>query len=116
MRAYLNRFNNTYFWGTKVYLFCQTSKKIARKVTFYSENTVQRGANGENGGSMSRLTPTSHLFEECYEVTTIRNLKNLDTSKVTDMSYMFYHCCSLGTIDLSGLCQLISVPYYFCKQ
>ncbi len=55
--------------------------------------------------SMSGLAPTSmsNLFQELYEVTTIRNLKNLNASKVTDMNHMFYLCCSLKTLDLSGL-------------
>jgi len=30
------------------------------------------------------------------------NLLNFDTSKVTDMSYMFYSCRSLTSLDLSS--------------
>ena len=55
--------------------------------------------------SMAALTPTSttRLFEDLYDVYAIRHLENLNTSRVTDMSYMFYNCCSLGSIDLTGL-------------
>ena len=55
--------------------------------------------------SMSRLAPTSmaSLFENLYEVVTIRNIGNLNTSRVTDMSGMFFNCCSLIVLDLSGL-------------
>lgn len=55
--------------------------------------------------SMRRLSPTSmsSLFENLYEVVTIRNIGNLNTSRVTDMSNMFNYCCSLITLDLSDL-------------
>ena len=55
--------------------------------------------------SMRRLAPTSmsSLFENLYEVVTIRNIGNLNTSRVTDMSNMFNYCCSLIALDLSDL-------------
>jgi surface protein len=55
--------------------------------------------------SMSNIKPTTtaKLFTNCYEVVAIRNIENLNTSDVKDMSFMFSNCCSLGAADLSGL-------------
>ena len=42
------------------------------------------------------------LFEDCNNVTQIEGLEKFDTSKVTNMSYMFYNCKSLKKLDVSG--------------
>ncbi len=53
--------------------------------------------------SFSDARPTSCFYWFCgqSELTTIDGIKNLNTSAVTDMSYMFYGCMSLTTLDLS---------------
>lgn len=43
------------------------------------------------------------LFESFQNLTEIENLEYLDTSNVTDMSYMFYECSNLTTLDLSNV-------------
>ena len=43
---------------------------------------------------------SSHLFEECYSLQSI-DLSNVDTSNVTNMSFMFYSC-GLTNLDVSG--------------
>lgn len=43
------------------------------------------------------------LFYENTGLKTITELENLNTSKVTDMSYMFYGCWSLGEFDIEKL-------------
>ncbi|MBD5508484.1 MAG: BspA family leucine-rich repeat surface protein [Lachnospiraceae bacterium] len=45
------------------------------------------------------MTDLSYMFYECSELTTL-DLSNLDTSKVTDMSYMFYRCYEISNLDL----------------
>ena len=54
--------------------------------------------------SFSKYKPTScnSWFMECSKLTTIDRLYNLDLSKVSDYSYMFYGCSALTTIDLSA--------------
>ena len=42
------------------------------------------------------------MFEKCYELTDI-DLAPLNTSNVTDMSYMFYDCFGLTSLDLTPL-------------
>jgi surface protein len=42
------------------------------------------------------------MFERLYNLTTINGLEYLNTSHVTDMSYMFNLCYGLETLDLTG--------------
>ena len=49
----------------------------------------------------SKVTDMRYMFYGMTNLTTL-NLSNFDTSKVTDMSYMFYSMRSLTTIDLSN--------------
>ncbi|EMF0453287.1 BspA family leucine-rich repeat surface protein, partial [Enterococcus faecium] len=44
-------------------------------------------------------TDLSYCF--AYKSLTTMNLSNLDTSNVTNMSYMFYYCSSLTSLDVS---------------
>ena len=50
----------------------------------------------------SNVTDMSYMFFYCSRLTSI-DLSSLNTSKVTDMSAMFYGCSSLASIDLSSL-------------
>lgn len=49
----------------------------------------------------AELISGKDMFNYCKELTNIEGLKNLDTSKATDMSGMFYECRKLTTLDLS---------------
>lgn len=49
------------------------------------------------------LTSPKLLFNGLSSLTTINNLKNLNTDYVTDMSYMFSGCSGLTSLDLSEL-------------
>ena len=44
----------------------------------------------------------SSCYKMFYDCTTSFNLSNFDTSKMTDMSWMFDNCLSLTTLDLSN--------------
>lgn len=46
---------------------------------------------------------TATWFYGCNNLTEIRGLERLDTSKVTDMSQMFARCTALTTLDLTAL-------------
>ena len=41
------------------------------------------------------------FFANCYSLTSV-NLKNFDTSKVSNFNYMFYNCYNLKSIDISS--------------
>ena len=41
-------------------------------------------------------------FQGCTNLIEINNTEYLDTSKVTNMSYLFYNCKNLKTVDVSG--------------
>ena len=50
----------------------------------------------------ARPTGTKWWFWNLTNLTTIEGLANLNTSEVTDMSYMFYFCSSLTSLDVSS--------------
>lgn len=47
-------------------------------------------------------TSTAHWFAECTKLREIKNIKNLDTSNVTNMHSMFEYCGLLETLDVSN--------------
>ena len=53
--------------------------------------------------SFSTYTPTSlyGFFKDLTKLETITGLEYLNTEKVTDMSYMFYYCSSLTSLDVT---------------
>ena len=53
--------------------------------------------------SFSTYTPTSlsRFFKDLTKLETITGLEYLNTAKVTDMSYMFYYCSSLTSLDVT---------------
>ena len=49
----------------------------------------------------SNVTDMSYMFSNCYSLVSL-DVSNFDTSKVTDMSYMFYNCSNLQILDVSN--------------
>ena len=49
----------------------------------------------------ARPTSCYHWFEDFNSLTTIEGIENLNTDEVTDMSYMFYNCSKLPSLDVS---------------
>ena len=49
----------------------------------------------------SNVTDMSYMFKGCNSLTTL-DVSSFNTSNVTDMSHMFYNCSSLKTLDLSN--------------
>ena len=69
-----------------------------------------------------RLAPVipinaSSCYKMFYDCTTSFNLSNFDTSKMTDMSWMFDNCLSLTTLDLSNFdtSNVTNMSYMFSK-
>jgi surface protein len=54
--------------------------------------------------SFSEIKPSSTAcwFKDLTELIDIRGIEHLNTQKVTDMSWMFYNCPSLNSIDVSN--------------
>lgn len=42
------------------------------------------------------------LHKKCREIKSIKFSKNIDTSNITNMSYMFNYCYALNTLDISN--------------
>ena len=49
----------------------------------------------------SRVTDMSYMFDDCSALTSL-DVSGFDTSRVTDMSYMFSGCSKLTSLDVSG--------------
>ena len=68
----------------------------------------------------ARPTGTKWWFWSLTNLTTIEDLANLNTSEVTDMSYMFYECKSLTSLDLTGFntakVENIRYIFYSCSS
>ena len=52
-------------------------------------------------GAQSKVTNTRGLFARCDKLIRVFGLEKLETSRVTDMSYMFDWCLSIESLDLS---------------
>lgn len=60
----------------------------------------------------SKVTDMSYMFYGCY----ITTIPQLDTSKVTDMSHTFQHCYYLTTIPLIDTSNVISMSSMFANS
>ena len=67
-----------------------------------------------------RPQSTAFWFYDLAKITQIRNLDNLKTDSVTDMSYMFAFCYSLASIDMSSFntsnVTNMSYMFYYCSS
>ena len=57
---------------------------------------------GNGYGKVMANADSSNAFNGFTGVTSFTGLNKLDTSKVTNMSYMFYNCSVLTSLDVSG--------------
>lgn len=67
----------------------------------------------------NNVTDMSYMFYNCNNLTSI-DASSFDTSNVTDMSKMFYNCSNLTTLDLSGWntenVTIIETMFAFCSS
>ena len=70
-------------------------------------------------GAIPNITNMSYMFYQCDSLTSL-DLSSFDTSKVTSMSDMFYQCDSLTSLDLSsfdtGNVTSMSGMFYQCDS
>ena len=72
--------------------------------------------------NFNTYTPTSlkEFFRECTGLDKITGLEYLNTAEVTDMSFMFYGCYALASLDLSNFNTAnvtdMSNMFYMCKN
>ena len=57
--------------------------------------------NGIENWNTSKVTDMSFMFYNCSSLTSL-DVSNFDTSQVTNMSSMFYYCSSLTSLDVSN--------------
>ena len=102
------RYKGTYLWGDAnvnaqiTTVVFEPSFSSARPVScdywFYSMKNLT-SITGIEYLNTSEVTGMSYMFYNCSSLTSL-DVTNFDTSKVTDMSYMFYGCNSLISLDL----------------
>ena len=72
--------------------------------------------------SFNTYTPTSlkEFFRDCTGLNEITGLKYLNTAEVTDMSYMFWNCKNLSSLDLTNFnttkVENMFGMFHFCEK
>ena len=79
-----------------------SSSEPAWAGSYYSPNNVVTKVVFDASFKDFRPTTTNSWFSYLKALTTIEGLENLNPSKVTDMSKMFYNCSSLRSLNLSN--------------
>ena len=79
-------------------------------------STVEASFKGSN---TSKVTDMRYMFQECSGLTSL-DVSSFDTSNVTDMNYMFGYCSNLTSLDLSSF-DTSKVTYmynmfYYCSS
>ena len=102
IKLWLDPTNKTAYYYTepeKVYLNEDSSKMFFSR---FSEQKIKNILEIDlSNFDTSKVTDMGYMFDGMTNLTPL-NLSNFDTSKVTDMRYMFYGMRSLTTIDLSN--------------
>ena len=75
-----------------------TSKVTSMSSMFYGCKTLI--TLDLRGFDTNKVTNMANMFRNCSNLIEIKGIKNWVTSKVTDVSYMFY-ACSIASLDLS---------------
>ena len=68
---------------------------------WFYEFTKLNSISGIEYLNTSSVTNMSYMFYYCYSLRSL-DVSNFSTSNVTDMSYMFYHCWHVENLDVSG--------------
>lgn len=84
--------------GNLTFIACDTSELTSINGAFQNCELTSLDTSGLD---TSKVTNMGFLFESSYSLKTL-SLANFNTALVTDMRYMFKHCESLETIDLSN--------------
>lgn len=77
------------------------SLRNAGTITVYRYGTELIIA-GNGSGKISTSTNMSNMFNGMTSLTSIEGIELLDTSNTTNMSYVFYNCKSLISLNLNG--------------
>lgn len=63
---------------------------------------TQIASNGSSATYASQYMFNGYTQKKCREIKSIKFSKNIDTSNITNMSYMFNYCYALNTLDISN--------------
>ena len=68
---------------------------------YNNRETITQVFFDDSFANCTTITSTHNWFFFCSKITSIIGLHNLKTNNVTDMSYMFYGCSGLATLDVT---------------
>lgn len=88
--------------ATAVYTGIETATYSNRKTPWYSYASSITSVSFVDGGIKPVSTAYWFSYMNNTSLTTIRGLNKLDTSNVTDMTYMFFFCEGFTSLDLSN--------------
>ena len=102
--CYVNKFGRVtprgYYDMDTMIVYCSTYK-----TPLESELMFNHALTANNlifrGFDTSKVTDMSFMFTNCYYITSL-NVSNFNTSNVTSMNFMFEECQVLTSLDLSG--------------
>ena len=84
-------------------MFCYCKNLSKLRLPTFSEKLEKINKRDQYAHVISSGTSWAYgMFEKCYKLTNI-DLAPLNTSNITDMSYMFIDCSGLASLDLSPL-------------
>ena len=67
----------------------------------FSSLSAITAINFNNSVNTAKVTNMSYMFYDCQKLTSL-NVSSFNTANVTDMSYMFSHCSAFTSLDLSS--------------
>ena len=108
-------YDDTYFYGINHIVFAKnnTIQPTSTSYLFYELTNVT--SVDVSNLDTSLVTDMSYMFNYCTSLTEITGLKNLNTSNVINMEGAFESCRSLNSLDLSGwnTSKVTSMAYMF---
>ena len=84
-----------------LYFVSDGSIKLSNGKSLFADFNNCKQINGIKLLDTSNVTNMSYMFCNCSSLTSL-DLTNFDTSRITDMSYMFFNCNRLKSLDLTN--------------
>ena len=91
------------------------NKTVMARLVPNTDDTTTNTLYIQGNGGVTANYNSNYLFCKFSKLTEIENINLLDTSNVTNMSYMFYSCKALASLDLSNFdtSNVITMEYMF---
>ena len=92
----------TFQYGTPTGTYYNTDNTGAGVPGWYGIRTSIKKVVFDSSFANARPASCAYWFRDCTNPTEINGIENLKTSNVTNMSFMFYNCSGLTSLDVSN--------------